>query len=208
MSANSKPAGRELHVSELSSKIKTMKFMNRANEARIRENLEKEQRVLDEQASWVLESVDRSTLARHANYEVESSYMSFIEVPSMARKSFKSFNTAVEKMADESEKEARLQRARENEKREQITDEDMASRYRDHIGGSGAGASAGASKGKRKQTGDGVAGADTTAGDQHAQKKAKSPAASAASKEPVDWSKERGRNATRFAAGQFIKPRE
>ncbi|KAH9273483.1 hypothetical protein BASA83_004149 [Batrachochytrium salamandrivorans] len=173
--------GRPAHVKELSGKIKDMKFMNRANEARIRENLKNEQHIQDSKSAWVLSTVDTSGFTSGIQHEQESSYLLFMDAPSMARKSFNSFNKDLEKLSGEFEKEERLKRAEENERREQ--------NYRQGYVADGT---------KNRAIvidDDGNSASNVIVIDDDTPR-------------PVDWSKERGRKATRFAAGQFIKPLE
>ncbi|KAJ1342973.1 hypothetical protein BSLG_002480 [Batrachochytrium salamandrivorans] len=184
--------------------------MNRANEARIRENLKNEQHIQDSKSAWVLSTVDTSGFTSGIQHEQESSYLLFMDAPSMARKSFNSFNKDLEKLSGEFEKEERLKRAEENERREQITDKDMVGRYNEFVNTETSSRSGtGAQKRKRGhgKVADGTKNRAIVI-DDDGNSASNVIVIDDDTPRPVDWSKERGRKATRFAAGQFIKPLE
>ncbi|EGF82879.1 hypothetical protein BATDEDRAFT_86389 [Batrachochytrium dendrobatidis JAM81] len=201
--------GRPAHVKELSGRIKDMKFMNRANQARIRENLEKEQRIQDQKSAWMLDTIDSLDFKSKVQHEQLSSYMMFIDAPVMARKSFNAFNKNLEKLSLDIEKESRLDKAEENERRELISDKEMTNRYSNLIHRDKKDESrTTAVKRRRDERGDIDADKAILTNETKSSSDGLNATGKLAKQKPVDWSNERGRKATRFAAGQFIKPLE
>ncbi|KAI8346660.1 hypothetical protein B0O80DRAFT_226185 [Mortierella sp. GBAus27b] len=111
----------------LSSKLLTMKFMQRQLEKETREKLEQDQVRVITEAHWVLdqESVD---LPKPFQVEYEPSFlqMDADEQSSIGRVSFQQFNSGVETSAAQQDKDQQLEREIKREREGEIDDDDMA----------------------------------------------------------------------------------
>ena len=105
---------------QLSSKIQGMRFMNRAKEAKIRQDLETQKRILSAESLWVIEDVAKF---KKVHVQPESSYMDFMDdLNPMARQSFQDFNKDIQNLAS----------IRDSEK--QVSDNEMAERLKKRKG--------------------------------------------------------------------------
>ncbi|KAJ3296067.1 M-phase phosphoprotein 6 [Borealophlyctis nickersoniae] len=178
-------SNRDVRVSQLSSKVLSMKFMARTQESSRRQKLEEEQRKAASEAQWVLDSIDRDELSTGTQFEYEASYVPFLHLPAYGRRSFNKFNKDIEAVSDAILAEEKSRQQQLNEERESVSNWEMAKRYKQHAPASGITGSNDAGK-KRKR--------EKAAND--------------------DWSNMAGRQATRFkyAAGLqpngFLKPPE
>ncbi|KAJ3180449.1 hypothetical protein HDU87_001958 [Geranomyces variabilis] len=119
----------EKEVKSLSTSVLALKFMHRAQEQEVRKKLEDEQKRAQEEAKWVLG--DRGLDENESiQFEFDNSHVPFLE-SSFGRRSFGQFNKAIESLAGEAHREQRLRIADENEKRDGVSDAEMASRYQD-----------------------------------------------------------------------------
>ncbi|KAI8587250.1 hypothetical protein BDZ88DRAFT_454295 [Geranomyces variabilis] len=119
----------EKEVKSLSTSVLALKFMHRAQEQEVRKKLEDEQKRAQEEAKWVLG--DRGLDENESiQFEFDNSHVPFLE-SSFGRRSFGHFNKAIESLAGEALREQRLRVADENEKRDGVSDAEMASRYQD-----------------------------------------------------------------------------
>ncbi|KAJ3147056.1 M-phase phosphoprotein 6 [Geranomyces variabilis] len=119
----------EKEVKSLSTSVLALKFMHRAQEQEVRKKLEDEQKRAQEEAKWVLG--DRGLDENESiQFEFDNSHVPFLE-STFGRRSFGHFNKAIESLAGEALREQRLRVADENEKRDGVSDAEMASRYQD-----------------------------------------------------------------------------
>ncbi|KAJ3159600.1 M-phase phosphoprotein 6 [Geranomyces michiganensis] len=119
----------EKEVKSLSTSVMALKFMHRAQEQEVRKKLEDEQKRAQEEAKWVLGDTGLEE-NEGIQFEFDNSHVPFLE-SSFGRRSFGQFNTAIESLAGEANREARLRVADENEKRDGVSDAEMVSRYQD-----------------------------------------------------------------------------
>ncbi|KAJ3180160.1 hypothetical protein HDU85_004163 [Gaertneriomyces sp. JEL0708] len=162
-------------VKQLSSSVLSLKFMHRAEEAKQRQTLAEQQKRAQEEAEWVVADFDRDDFGLDAGveYEYESSFLPFLDT-TYGRKSFGKFNKEIESMSKEANTAARLAQAEENEKRDSVSDKEMASRLQEI-------------REERSNI--------------DSNKKRKRERA-LSEEEKTDWNKLRGRQATRFNAGK------
>ncbi|KAI8817728.1 uncharacterized protein EV422DRAFT_570492 [Fimicolochytrium jonesii] len=114
-------------VKALSTSVLALKFMHRAEEAKVRQKLEEEQKQAAKEAQWVLEGFgfdERDSV----QFDYDNSHVPFME-SSFGRKSFGSFNKEIEKLDEEATKSARLKRAQEVEGRESVSAQEMVDRF-------------------------------------------------------------------------------
>ncbi|KAF9429909.1 M-phase phosphoprotein 6 [Podila epigama] len=112
----------------LSSKILTMKFMQRQQEQETRQKLEKEQIRVVTEAHWVLDNatIDLPKPKFQVEYEPSFLQMDAVERSSVGRVSFQKFNQVVEKSAAETAGKQQLDRELKRERQEEVGDEEMA----------------------------------------------------------------------------------
>ncbi|KND00398.1 uncharacterized protein SPPG_04721 [Spizellomyces punctatus DAOM BR117] len=115
-------------VTQLSNSVLSLKFMHRADEAKVRQKLEEEQRRAQQEAQWVVGDFDRDEL-ESVQFEYDNSYVSFMP-NTFGRRSFGNFNKEVEKLSEEATQTARLALAHENETRDSVSDMDLAKHFK------------------------------------------------------------------------------
>lgn len=111
--SNGSGTPRAKHTAALSSKILNMRFMQKAHERDLQQQLEEQQRMIDDESQWVLPSRDR--MLAHANganrheakrrrvIESETSYLPFTHTPVTGRQSFQNFSKQLEEEANKAE---------------------------------------------------------------------------------------------------------
>ncbi|KAF9310918.1 hypothetical protein BG003_007953 [Podila horticola] len=116
------------HKKALSSKIMTMKFMQRQQEQETRQQLEKEQIRVVTEAHWVLDNagVDLPKPKFQVEYEPSFLQMDAADRSNVGRVSFQKFNENVEKSASASAGKQQLDRELKREKAGEIDDDEMA----------------------------------------------------------------------------------
>ncbi|KAG0334595.1 hypothetical protein BG000_008202 [Podila horticola] len=116
------------HKKALSSKIMTMKFMQRQQEQETRQQLEKEQIRVVTEAHWVLDNagVDLPKPKFQVEYEPSFLQMDAADRSNVGRVSFQKFNENVEKSASASAGKQQLDRELKREKASEIDDDEMA----------------------------------------------------------------------------------
>ncbi|CAB4021580.1 M-phase phospho 6 [Paramuricea clavata] len=110
----------------LSKNLLKMKFMQRTEEAKLRQQLEDEEKREIDEAHWVLDNVEG---AREDMIEYETSYVVCEDLVPTGRMSFKKFNPAVEKLFKELTAQKELAECEVREMEDTVSDEQMAERY-------------------------------------------------------------------------------
>ncbi|KAI8840876.1 hypothetical protein BC829DRAFT_17818 [Chytridium lagenaria] len=121
-----KSSTRDVHVAELSSRVLTMKFMQRGKDMEAKERAEDEKKKAALEAQWVLDIDMNEIVTRGIQAEEDQSYLSFMPTAPLGRKSFKGFNKEIESLSTTLSSERRLAEAEANEKKNSITDIEMA----------------------------------------------------------------------------------
>ncbi|XP_028392744.1 M-phase phosphoprotein 6-like isoform X2 [Dendronephthya gigantea] len=111
----------------LSKNLLKMKFMQRTEEAKLRQQLEDEEKREIDEAHWVLDNVEG---AKDENViEYEPSYVVCEDLVPTGRMSFKRFNPAIEKLFQELTSQKELAECEAREREDTVTAEQMAERY-------------------------------------------------------------------------------
>ncbi|KAG9326054.1 hypothetical protein KVV02_000765 [Mortierella alpina] len=116
------------HKKALSSKLLTMKFMQREQEQETRQKLEREQVRVVTEAHWVLDqkALDLPKPKFQVEYEPSFLQMDAIERTSVGRVSFQKFNTEIETTASKSASDQQLDRELKRERANEIGDDELA----------------------------------------------------------------------------------
>ena len=100
--------------------------MQRSEEAKLRQQLEDEEKREIDEAHWVLDNIED---AKEDTIEYEPSYVVCENLVPTGRMSFKKFNPAIEKLFKELTAQKELAESEAREKEDTVSDEQMAERY-------------------------------------------------------------------------------
>ncbi|XP_028392742.1 M-phase phosphoprotein 6-like isoform X1 [Dendronephthya gigantea] len=126
----------------LSKNLLKMKFMQRTEEAKLRQQLEDEEKREIDEAHWVLDNVEgakdeyvwsytfeEAAFKNRNVIEYEPSYVVCEDLVPTGRMSFKRFNPAIEKLFQELTSQKELAECEAREREDTVTAEQMAERY-------------------------------------------------------------------------------
>ncbi|XP_046842440.1 M-phase phosphoprotein 6-like [Xenia sp. Carnegie-2017] len=127
MRRNPKMAQERKERKKLSKNLLKMKFMQRTEEAKLRQKLEEEEKREIDETHWVL---DNEESAKDVNvWEYEPSFVVCENLLPTGRMSFKKFNPTIEKLFKEIVAQKELAECEDREREECVTDEQMVERF-------------------------------------------------------------------------------
>ncbi|KAJ3088907.1 M-phase phosphoprotein 6 [Physocladia obscura] len=146
--------------------------MQRSHQAEVRAKLEQDQQKTWSEAHWVIDDEflvqtnnsnggGRGKSGNNVVFEIESSFMAISDVSVVGRKSFKSFNKEIEALAKDQTYQQQLSKSQAVDKRETISESEMARLYQEikadvdnSTSGSGSSGKAGKKRGRSGGSGE------------------------------------------------------
>ncbi|RKP05351.1 M-phase phospho protein 6-domain-containing protein [Thamnocephalis sphaerospora] len=118
---------------QLSSSLLGMRFMQRQREQEEQKRVEQEEKRTISEAHWAIrysgDDAKQATTRQAIKYE--PSFLSFEETSTLGRQSFRQFNKEVDKLARTTAEQQQADREEEKERRQGLSDEQMAGWYAD-----------------------------------------------------------------------------
>ncbi|KAJ3213912.1 M-phase phosphoprotein 6 [Dinochytrium kinnereticum] len=121
-----KASTRDTHVAQLSNRVLNMKFMQRGKDAEDKNKIEEERKKAALEAQWVIDFDLDEIKSTGLQVEEDHSYLSFMEAAPLGRKSFNGFNKEIEIISSAMIAEQKLRESEEREKKNSVTDIEMA----------------------------------------------------------------------------------